>query len=275
MRWGYSISNVFNVTNGVRQGGILSPKLFNIYIDGLSNILNISLIGGSLGGKRINHMLYADDLCIVSLSSAGLQKLLSISDKYCASHSITFNIKKSVCMFFKCTVNKHCDNSTVFLSGNQINFVQEVKYLGILLNPSMKTSIDVSRQTRKFYAQANMLLRNFRYCSNEVKCSLFKSFCTNMYCCPLWFNSTSSSVKKLKCSYNSVLRRLLCIRMPYSASAMFVTHGIPSFYELLRKCIYNFSERIISSSNSIIKACLSPIIFIISPIRRWWRSVLF
>ena len=104
--------------------------------DGLSNILNNSLIGGSLGGKRINHMLYADDLCIVSLSSAGLQKLLSICDEYCASHSITFNVKKSVCMFFKSTVNKHCDNSTVFLSGNQINFVQEVKYLGVLLNPS-------------------------------------------------------------------------------------------------------------------------------------------
>ena len=128
-----------------------------------------------------------------------------------ASHSITFNVKKSVCILFKCTVNKHCDNSTVFLSGNQIDFVQEVEYLGVLLNPSMKTSIDVSRQTLIFYAQANMLLRNFRYYSNEVKCSLFKSFCTNMYCCPLWFNSTSSSVKKLKCSYNSVLRRLLCL----------------------------------------------------------------
>ena len=174
-------------------------------------------------------MLYADDLCIVSLSSAGLQKLLSICDEYCASHSITFNVKKSVCMFFKCTVNKHCDNLTVFLSGNQVGLVQEVKYLGVLLNHSMKTSIGVSRQTRKFYAQANILLRNFRYCSNEVKCSLFKSFCTNMYCCPLWFNSTSSSVKKMKCSYNSVLPCLLCIRMPYSASAMFVTHGIPSF----------------------------------------------
>ena len=157
VRWGYFISNVFNVTNGVRQGGILSPKLFNIYIDGLSTILNNSLIGGSLGGKRINHMLYADDLCIVCLSSAGLQKLLSICDEYCSRHSITFNVKKSVCMFFKCTVNKHCENSTVFLSGNQIDFEQEVKYLGVLLKPSMKTSIDVSRQTRKFYAQSNML----------------------------------------------------------------------------------------------------------------------
>ena len=126
------------------------------------------------------------------------------------------------------------------------------------LNSSKNTSIDVSRQTRKLYAQANMLLRNFLYCSNE-----------------LWFNSTSSSVKKLKCSYNSVLSRLLDIRMPYSASAMFVTHGIPSFYELLRKCIYNFSESISSSRNCIIKACLSPIIFFFSPIRRWWRSILF
>ena len=162
-------------------------------------------------------MLYAYDLYIISLSSAGLQKLLSICYEYCACHSITFNVKKSVCMFFKCTVNKHCDNSTVFLIGNHIDFVQEVKYLRVLLNSSMKTSIDVSRQTRKFYEQTNMLLRNFRHCSNEVKCSLFKSFCTNMYCCPLWFNFTSSSVKKLKYSCNSVLRRLLCIRMPYSA----------------------------------------------------------
>ena len=39
---------------------------------------NCSISGGSLGGKRINHMLYADDLCIISLSSAGLPKLLSI-----------------------------------------------------------------------------------------------------------------------------------------------------------------------------------------------------
>ena len=106
-------------------------------------------------------MLYADDLFIVSLSSAGLQQLLVQCDDYCKKHSITFNVSKSVCMFFKSEVNKKCDNTDMFLSGKAIDFVQETKYLGVILNSQLKTSVDVSRQTRKFYAQANMLLRNF------------------------------------------------------------------------------------------------------------------
>ena len=53
---------------------------------------------------------------------------------------------------------------------------------------------------------------------------------------------------------------------------MFVAHGIPSFFELLRKCIFNFSRRISLSSNSIITACMTPTVFIHSPIRQWWRS---
>ena len=110
VKWGHCISNNFNVTNCVRQGGVLSPQLFNVYIDGLCDILNKSTIGGSLDGKRINHLLYTDDLCIVSLSSAGLQQLLSICDQYCASQSLTFNVRTSVCMFFESKMNKLCDN---------------------------------------------------------------------------------------------------------------------------------------------------------------------
>ena len=128
VKWGHCISNgnSFNVTNGVCQGGDLSPQLFNVYIDGLSDILNKSTICGSLDGKRINHLLYADDLCIVSLSSAGLQQLVSICDQYCASHSLTFNVHKSVCMFFKSKMNKLCDNLSVGLSGMTLCMKQNI-----------------------------------------------------------------------------------------------------------------------------------------------------
>ena len=114
----------------------------------------------------------------------------------------------------------------------------ETKYLGVIINSSMKTSSDVVRQTRKFYAQANMLLCNFRYC-------------------------------------NSAPRYLLLIKKPYSASTMFITHGIPSFYELLRISIYRFADRVNKNSNSIIIACMTPIVYIHSPIRQCWRSVFY
>ena len=148
------------MTNSVRQGGILSPQFFNIYIDGLSDILNTSSIGGSIGGKRINHMLYADDLCNVSLSSAGLQQLLSICDQYCAMHSITFNEKNFLCMFFRCSMNKTCDITNVVLSGNSIDYVHKTKYLGVLLCSDMKTSIDVHLYVAK---QVNFMHKPIHY----------------------------------------------------------------------------------------------------------------
>ena len=63
-----------------------------------------------------------------------------------------------------------------------IDHVHKTKYLGVLLCSDMKTSMDASRQISKFYAQANTLLLNLRFCSDEVKCMLFRSCCTNMYC---------------------------------------------------------------------------------------------
>ena len=63
----------------------------------------------------------------------------------------------------------------------------------------------------------------------------------------------------------------------YSASNMFVSKGILSFAELLRKSIYRFTKRIkvTGSSNSIIAACLSLLLYILSPVRKWWSSVLY
>ena len=40
VKWGNVMSSVFTVSNGVRQGGVLSPYLFNVYMDGLNEMLN-------------------------------------------------------------------------------------------------------------------------------------------------------------------------------------------------------------------------------------------
>ena len=68
---------------------------------------------------------------------------------------------------------------------------------------------DLKRLMRKYYANANMLLRKFSYCSPDVKCCMFKSYCSTMYCSSMWFDSTVTSMRKLKIAYNNGLRRIL------------------------------------------------------------------
>ena len=157
-------------------------------------------------------------------------------------------------------MNKHCGCLVIYLGNSICDFVKEVKYLGVMIHSSMKTTIDVARQTRKFYLQAN--LHNFRPCSDQVKCVLFQTYCTDLYCCQLWFNYTKSRLKKL--STNSVRRRLPGICKPYSASKMFVSRGIPTFAELLRTSIYRLAQRIEHSSNCIISATIIPLMYISS-----------
>ena len=86
------------------------------------------------------------------------------------------------------------------------------------------------------------------------KCYMFliKTYCSTMYCSALWFkfNSSKTALTKLKIAYNNSLRRLLGIPIYDSASEMFVTLGILSFGELLRKFVYSFKTRISVSHNS-------------------------
>merc|ERR1712082_360263 len=68
VKWGNLISEHFSISNGVRQGSVISPHLFNIYVDDLSSQLNKLKIGCAMGGLIINHLLYADDIVLISPS---------------------------------------------------------------------------------------------------------------------------------------------------------------------------------------------------------------
>ena len=93
-----------------------------------------------MGGTIINHMLYADDICTVSLSSSRLQKLLNICHGYCELHDLTFSAKKSMCMYFSIDINKHCGLPVIYLDNCVCQFVKEFKYLGVMIHSSMKTA---------------------------------------------------------------------------------------------------------------------------------------
>ena len=74
VKWDKVNSAYFNVSNGVRQGGILSSKLFAIYVDDLSYELTLCKSGCYIDDQGMNHVVYADDICLMVPSTIGLQK---------------------------------------------------------------------------------------------------------------------------------------------------------------------------------------------------------
>ena len=79
---------------------------------------------------------------------------------------------------------------------------------------------------RKFYPNINILLRKFSKCSPDVKCTLFKSFCSSMYGSTMWYNCTVTAMRRLRIAYNNSLRRLFGIPKHNSPSGVFVQLNI-------------------------------------------------
>ena len=126
----------------------------------------------------------------------------------------------------------------------------------------------------KFYTNANMLIRKFFKCSVDVKCYLFKTYCSTMYCSAMWFDTTKSAMKKLKVAYNNSLRRLLSLPTYNSASEMFAVLNIPSFGELLRKFAFSFMSRMSSSINVFMVNIYNSSVPLFSKLWGWWYSIL-
>ena len=100
IQWGKTKSSFFTISNGVRQGGILSPKLFSVYIDDLSNMLIRSGVGCYIDNVCVKHVFYADVLCLMASCALALQELLNICHSYSIIVDLNFNAIKSFCFAF-------------------------------------------------------------------------------------------------------------------------------------------------------------------------------
>ena len=100
VNWGRVLSDTFAVTTGVRQGVIFSPLLFSIYIDDLLVKINRSGYGCSVGKVNIGAVAYADDICLLSGSSCGLQQLLHICSTFAVErHLVLILLRQKVFVF--------------------------------------------------------------------------------------------------------------------------------------------------------------------------------
>ena len=164
IRWGNKLSEPFRVSNGIKQGGLLSPYLFNLYVDSLSEQLNRTGVGCLAGVALINHLAYADNMVLVAPSKRALQMLLNVCSKYANAHDIIYNIEKSYCMV--CWPKKFLFQfyPMFYLQNEPIEYVEIFKYLGVLITNSLSDDEEINLRMRGIYATGDMVIRRFCGC---------------------------------------------------------------------------------------------------------------
>ena len=216
----------------------------------------------------LNHLMYADDLVLLSPSAKGLQRLVDICAAYGDIHA------KTVCMYLPSKGNCTLNSPLISLNLQKLSFVPKFKYLGSFITQDNSDDENMRRLRGNCYARSNGIIKNFYACSPVVKCDLFKAFCCNMYCFHLWCDFKNETLRRLIVGYNHSFRIIMKYPRHCSASGMFVFNNVPSVKELWRKSIYGFKQRIDNSLNKVVNTVANTTL-LSSRLRKHWRTVLY
>ena len=275
VEWGSARSSYFHMSNGIRQGSLISPYLFNVYIDDLNGKLSSSKLGCHIGTLPCNTFSYADDFAILAPSALSLNMMLEICGEYANENLVEFNTRKSVVLL----INPHkpvvVTKPNIYLNIQSLSYVDKFKYLGHFISEGFTDDEDIDRERRNLAKRGNVLIRKFMYCSDEIKCLLFRSFCYQLYTCALWSKYKKASLNRLNVCYNQIMRRLISLPTWHSASAMFATLGVRSFQETQRFLSFSLKSWIEGSLNLILCNLNNSDAAVVSRTRMHWNHLLY
>ena len=136
------MKKTFACNRGVRQGRILSPVLFNLFLNELPQLLECPEVDPFLlpNGTKLSCLLYADDLVLLSHSQQGLQTALNKLSAFCHTWKMNVNLSKTKLIIFQKTSWKTF-NPYLTLNDCIIEKVEEYTYLGIKMTSTGNFSL--------------------------------------------------------------------------------------------------------------------------------------
>ncbi|KAL0808751.1 hypothetical protein ABMA28_012432 [Loxostege sticticalis] len=248
VRWAGSHSSQYSLECGVRQGGLSSPRLFNLYVNGLIDELSRAGVGCSIDGKMVNNISYADDMVLLSPSVRALEVLVGICERYALSHGLKYNTTKSEILVFKAGKKSPHIVPPVRIGDVPLRRVTKFKYLGHWVTEDLTDDEDMERERRALSVRCNMVIRRF-----------------------------SGSFNALRIQYNRSFRMLMGLprfcrlsNKVCSASGMFAEAKVDCFYTIIRKRVASLMRRIRVSPFSLLNSLLERLD---CPIIRHWNRV--
>ena len=257
VKWGDCLSRSVQLLAGLRQGGILSPFLFAIYVDDILTKLQDSGLGCHIKYVCFNSYMYADDLLLLSISVCDLQKMVNLCNDELVSIDMRINTGKSACLRIGPPFNKFVSNITI--NNCCIQWINEIKYLGIYVMSAKNFVINNHAAKVKFFRSVNGILSKISYNQNtDAALSLISSFALptltfGLEAC----NLTRAQADRLAYPFNSVFMKIFSsFNKDVIALCQFYTGFLP-LQNMLDVKVFNFLNNL---SNAKDKSCPASIL---------------
>ena len=242
--WNGKLSGMFDIHNGVKQGGVLSARLFCVYIDDLFKILRKKKSGCWVNGHFAGILGYADDLLLLAPSRDALQEMIGCCERHTTDLNITFSTNdilkkcKTKCMS---VLKNDREIKNITLGGKQLPWVKSAKHLGCkLTNKAGDLSTDLMEKRAVFINKVNELNQEFSFAHALTKVEINNIFNSYFYGSSLW-NLFGKEASRLEKSWNVAQRIML--GLPRNSHRYFIeplsntTHIIHSLFSRYIKFI--------------------------------------
>ena len=204
-------SKVFGVTNGTRQGSVLSPLLFSIYLDDLLLKLRGLQLGCYIAGCWYGACAYADDLILLAPNREVLQKMLNVCQSYAAENNLVFStdpvpaLSKTKCIYFCGRQGRVRYPDPVLLEGQELPWVEKADHLGHTLHQLSNMEKDCHRARARFIAKTSELREELSFASPDQILKAVQVFCSDSYGSMLW-NLKSESSQQFFRAWNTTVK---------------------------------------------------------------------
>ena len=246
--WCDKKSEPFRCSNGVKQGGVLSPILFGVYIDELIVKLQSTGFGCHIGNKFVGAAGYADDIVLLAPTVTSMSKLLNICVSFSEEYDVLFNSTKSKLIIFSQRTNNY--EVQVRLGSEVIQQVNCYNHLGTNLGFQVNET-NMRDHIRKFNMEVNMVMSQFKHIYPTTRYSLFKTYCMSLYGCQLW-NFSGKDVELFYTAWRKAIRYLW--KLPYTCHSGLL-HKICNDLDIeyqLHKRFFKFFYKIYHSKNDVV-----------------------
>ena len=251
--WDQVRSEQFPIEQGVRQGGVLSPFLYCVFVNELLNLLTESGFGVHIDGIFTGAPMYADDLALIAGSPEELQAMLDIVSSYAQQWHYHLNADKSVIMVFgESAKTRKLGRATRrwTLEGLPLREVDEYHHLGILrtvYNSSSARTNERATAGRSAFFSLNSIGSRFGCLHPLTSSRLYSTLCIPilLYGAELW-SLTKTELLFLERVHRKILRTILGLPTRSPSSCLQILLGIQSISCLIQLRAFNF---IISTAN--------------------------